>query len=213
MSYAVKPPRNELWLFVSAMLVVLVAILPPHTAYAEESIGGTTLSVEETRAALTDVEKFSRYHLLGSIPDEALPLVLIVPTKEFDKEFCDEGKSCRLLGVRFHAMPNTLFVRDYAPFFPGSIKAVIRHELTHWVQGLTAELGDDNYSCAHRAAREIEAYTVGYLYDYLVEGRAYPFIVPDIYSDCVFSARPTQAPAEGEPVGVTGDPVIVPETP
>lgn len=165
-------------------LAAVLVILFSTSAMAQEMAApkgsiGRLMTPAETEYWLTMAVKYSRYEK----PWHKRPKIEIVEEEVFLAEFC-EGKPCTLLGVRFFATPDTVYVRSTANAFPGSRGGIIVHELTHWLAALNG-LGDDKRTCADAAAKEVEAYAAGYLYERLVENKAYPFLVPDVYSECI----------------------------
>lgn len=166
-------------------LIVALCLVISSVTFAKEPpiLTGQILSAGETEYYLHTVLRFTRYE---SLPLIKRPKIVIVPEAEFVRLLC--SGPCTLLGVRFWARPDVVYVRDRADFFPGTIRAIIVHELTHWVQAQN-DLGDPVRSCGQIAARELEAYAAGYLYDYLIEKRQYNLPVPDTYDACMFESQ------------------------
>lgn len=196
--------------------VIALAFLSPTMASAEmtapKRVIGSRMTPNEVEYWITMATKFSRYEK----PFRKRPTIEIVPEDVFVKEFCpvtdpDAERSadepCTLLGVRFFAEPDVLYVRSRAGWFPGSRGGVIVHELTHWLQHVN-DLKDDQRMCGDAAAREVEAYAAGYLYEHKIEKKNYPYLVPDTYSECILynqrAGRASPAPVVTSPTITKG---------
>jgi len=164
------------------VLTLLFASLTSAAVTAPPVTLGRVMTPAETEYWLDQAIKFSRYKK----PWYKRPKIEIVSEEAFLTAFC-EGQPCSGLGVRFYANPDTLYIREKADWFPGSRGGIIVHELTHWLAAQN-ELNDSLRTCADHAAKEVEAYAAGYLYERLVENKAYPFLVPDTYSECVMAS-------------------------